>query len=228
MNHKTESQQHHRGMLENLISRAHTSAEMPTTKMNVITRIKIVTWWLRRQNDFGFIALRWLSLNVTTRDWRQNWELKKSSLKISLYCFRIEGHKKSQKHWIITLYGPVKFVVVIELVLDSSSGSLVVFFAMPFVVGVAAAVAAVNVKSSTAKTLLIFSIICCFRSQFVSNTNELGCTRFGFPDAAAFVRLKFSKFSTLSSSELTLYAVWYNGKLMEFLIQTSSTVSSSI
>lgn len=83
-------------MLENLISRAHTSAEMPTTKMNVITRIKIVTWWLRRQNGFGFIALRWLSLNVTTRDWRQNWELKKSS-KISLYCFRIEAHKKKSE-----------------------------------------------------------------------------------------------------------------------------------
>lgn len=119
-------------------------------------------------------------------------------------------------------YEPVKFVVVIELLLiDSSSGSLVVFFAISFVVRFAVAAAVVN--SSTAKIVFMFSIICCLRSQFVSKTNEFGCNRLGL--LTAFVRLKFSKFSTLSKSELTLWQ-WKIQRIPPWLSRSINSIYS--
>lgn len=53
-------------MFWNLISMAQTKPEMPTTKRNVITRIRIVTWWLLRQMALDFFAFRLKSLKVTT------------------------------------------------------------------------------------------------------------------------------------------------------------------
>lgn len=88
-------------------------------------------------------------------------------------------------------------MVVIELALDNSSGSLVFLTSSSFI-------PVVKLKSSTARIFFMFSIICCFWSLWVSKTNEFGFNLFGWL-TALFVRLKFSKFSTLNNKELTLW-----------------------
>lgn len=93
---------YHLGILEYRISNMQTSPDMPTRKMNVMTRIRIVTRWLRLQICFDFVAFRLKSLNVTT-------EIK--------YLDEISPEAAED------LLLPVKFVFVLELTFETSSTS---------------------------------------------------------------------------------------------------------